>query len=146
MWYRGPQALRHHLKSFSCPLGDTLSEFQPCFWSCLFPGSHYLTTPSSPFSWLLWVVASTKSPLLWACPSSSVPSQWHATGDTFYIEFITKYLLDHQSDCMVSISTTSVFLPWEPHEQYEKAKRYGIERWTPQVGRCPIYYWRRVEK
>ena len=25
---------------------------------------------------------------------------------------------------------------WEPHEQYEKAKRYDTERWTPQVGRC----------
>ena len=38
--------------------------------------------------------------------------------------------------------TTSVFLPWEPHEQYEKAKRYKTERWTPQVGRCPRCYWR----
>ena len=27
--------------------------------------------------------------------------------------------------------TTSVFLPWEPHEEYEKAKRYDTERWTP---------------
>ena len=26
-----------------------------------------------------------------------------------------------------------MFLPWEPHEQYEKAKRYDTERWTPQV-------------
>ena len=26
--------------------------------------------------------------------------------------------------------TTSVFLPWEPHEQYQKAKRYDTERWT----------------
>ena len=25
---------------------------------------------------------------------------------------------------------TSAFLPWEPHEQYEKAKRYDTERWT----------------
>ena len=32
---------------------------------------------------------------------------------------------------------TSVFLPWEPHEQYEKGKRYDTERWTPQVSRCP---------
>ena len=38
---------------------------------------------------------------------------------------------------------TSLFLPWE---KYEKAKRYDAERWTPQVGRCPICYWRRVEK
>jgi len=28
-----------------------------------------------------------------------------------------------------------------PHEQYEKAKRL-----TPQVSRCPICYWRSVEK
>ena len=33
--------------------------------------------------------------------------------------------------------TTSVFLPWEPHEQCEKAIRYDSERWTPQVGRRP---------
>ena len=36
--------------------------------------------------------------------------------------------------------TTSVFLPWEPHEQYEKSKRWDTERWTPQIGRCPICY------
>ena len=40
---------------------------------------------------------------------------------------------------------TSVFLPWEPHEQYQKAKRKDTERWTPQVGRCPICYWRSME-
>ena len=28
--------------------------------------------------------------------------------------------------------TTSVFLPWEPHEQYGKAKTQDIERWTPR--------------
>ena len=34
--------------------------------------------------------------------------------------------------------TTLEFLPWEPYEQYEKAKRYNTERWTPQVlHRCP---------
>ena len=32
--------------------------------------------------------------------------------------------------------TTTVFLPWEPHEQYEKAKRCNTERWTSQVSRC----------
>ena len=31
------------------------------------------------------------------------------------------------------VFSTSVFLPWEPHEQYEKAKRYDTEGWTPQV-------------
>jgi len=42
--------------------------------------------------------------------------------------------------------TTSVILPWEPHEHYEKAKRYDTERWIPQVGRCQICCWRRVKK
>ena len=42
--------------------------------------------------------------------------------------------------------TASVFLLWEPHEQYEKAKRYDTERWTTQVCRCPKCYWRRMKK
>ena len=37
-------------------------------------------------------------------------------------------------------------IPWELHEQYENAKWYDTERWTPKVSRCPICYWRRVEK
>ena len=37
--------------------------------------------------------------------------------------------------------TTSVFLPREPHEHNEKAKRYDTGRWALQVGRCPIHYW-----
>ena len=44
------------------------------------------------------------------------------------------------------MAASSAFLPGEPHEQHEKARRYDTERWTPQVGRCPICYWRRVEK
>ena len=47
--------------------------------------------------------------------------------------------------CRRKWQTISAFLPWEPHEQYEKAKRYNTERWTPQVRSCPICYWRRVE-
>ena len=37
-------------------------------------------------------------------------------------------------------------LAWEPLEQYGNAIRYDRERWTPLVGRCPICYWRRMEK
>ena len=44
------------------------------------------------------------------------------------------------------MQTTSVFLPWEPHEQYEKLKRYDTGRWAPRVGRCPICYWGIVKK
>ena len=42
--------------------------------------------------------------------------------------------------------TTSVFLPWEPHEHDEKAKRNDTERWSPQNSRYPKYYWGREEK
>ena len=42
--------------------------------------------------------------------------------------------------------TTSVFLLWEPYEQHEKTKRYDTERWTLQADRCPVCYWRTVEK
>ena len=34
-----------------------------------------------------------------------------------------------------------LFLPWESHEQCEKAKRQDTERWTPQVGRCHYATW-----
>ena len=44
--------------------------------------------------------------------------------------------------CRREWQATSVFLLWECHEQYEKAKRWDPERWTPQVGRCLICYWR----
>ena len=29
--------------------------------------------------------------------------------------------------------TTSVFLPWEPHEEYEEAKINDTEKWPPQI-------------
>ena len=48
----------------------------------------------------------------------------------------------HWRECQI----TSVFLSWKPHEQYEKAKIYDTDRWTPQIGRCPICYQRTVEK
>ena len=41
--------------------------------------------------------------------------------------------------------TTSVFLPSEPHEQYEKAKRYDTERWTSQGGGAQMQLEKSVE-
>ena len=38
--------------------------------------------------------------------------------------------------------TASVFLPWEPHDEYEKAKRWDAETWTPHIGRCLICCWK----
>lgn len=39
---------------------------------------------------------------------------------------------------------TPVFLPPDPHGQYEKAERYNTGRWAAQV-RCPVWYWGRAE-
>ena len=35
---------------------------------------------------------------------------------------------------------TSVFLPWESQQEYEKAKRKNTERWISQASRCLICY------
>ena len=40
---------------------------------------------------------------------------------------------------------TPVLLPRQPHEQYEKQKRFSTRKWAPQVRRCPVYYWERAE-
>ena len=40
--------------------------------------------------------------------------------------------------------TTSAFLPWKPHEQYERVKRYVNGRWTLGVSRRSIRHWRQV--
>ena len=41
--------------------------------------------------------------------------------------------------CRREWQTTTAFLSWESHEQYEKQK-YDTERWTPKVSRCSICY------
>ena len=33
-----------------------------------------------------------------------------------------------------------------PMNNMKRQKKYDTERWTPQVNRCPICFWRRVEK
>ena len=44
--------------------------------------------------------------------------------------------------------TTPVFLPWEPHEQYAKVKRYDTGRWahTPTRSEGGLCYWGRAKK
>ena len=42
--------------------------------------------------------------------------------------------------------TISEFLPWEPHEQNEKAKRCDTGRRAPRLVGVPIRYWGRAEK
>ena len=42
--------------------------------------------------------------------------------------------------CKILVTST----PWKG-KKYEKAKRYDTKRWTPQVSKCSLCYWR-VEK
>ena len=51
---------------------------------------------------------------------------WHIIIDQslYFIQNVVQWRREWQ--------TTSVFLPREPYEQYEKAKRYDTEVWTPR--------------
>ena len=40
----------------------------------------------------------------------------------------------------------TIFALRTPWTLWKGTERQGTERWTPQVGRCPICYWRSVEK
>ena len=83
---------------------------------------------------ITWITALTNSMKIWAMP-------WRATQDGWVVVEIS----DNTWSTGKGNGTTSLSLPWEPHKEYEKAKRY-TERWTPQVRICPICYWKRVEK
>ena len=82
---------------------------------------------------IIWITVLSNSMKLWDMPCRATQDRQVMVGN---------------SDKMwpTGILATSVFLPWKPHEQYEKAKRYDTERWTRHVGRFPICYWRSVEK
>ena len=84
---------------------------------------------------ITWTTALSNSMKLWAMPCRATQDGW------VMVESSDKTWSTGEGN-----GKPSVFLPWEPHEQYEKAKRQDSERWTPQVGRCPICYWRSVEK
>ena len=44
------------------------------------------------------------------------------------------------------METTPVYLPREPHGEYEKAKRYDTGRWAPKSeGKFTVCYWGRAE-
>ena len=59
---------------------------------------------------ITWTTALSNSEKLWAMPCRATQDEW---------------VMVESSDKTWSTGkgTTSVFLPWEPHEQYEKAKR-----------------------
>ena len=89
------------------------------------------TNQSDHIDHSLVLLSETMSHAMWGHP------RWTSHGGNFW-QNVVHWRREWQ--------TTSVFFPWEPHEQYEKANRNVTERWTTQVGRCPICYWRKVEK
>ena len=43
------------------------------------------------------------------------------------------------------MANDSAFLPWDPIDGMKRHKNMTLKDGTPQVGRCPVFYWR-VEK
>ena len=90
------------------------------------------TTITENFTNLItWTTALSNSMKLWAMPCRTTQD------GQVMVESSTQNVVHWIREWQ----TTSVFLPREPHEQYEKTKRYNTERWTPQVGWYPIRYW-----
>ena len=83
---------------------------------------------------IIWMTALCNSMKLWAM---QVHPRQTCHGGEFW-QNVVRWRREWQ--------ITQVFLFQEPHEQYEKAKWYDTRRWAHQVSRCPICYWRRVEK
>ena len=83
---------------------------------------------------ITWVTALSNLMKIWAIPCGATQM---GHGRVFWQN------IDHWRR---EWQTTSAFLRWEPHEQYEKADRYDTGRRTWWVSRCPLCYWRKVEK
>ena len=82
-------------------------------------GNHNYRKLAKPIT---WVTALSNSMKLWDMPRRAGP------GEEFW-QNVVHWRREWQ--------TTSVFLPWGPHERYEKGKKCDSGRWAPKVGRCP---------
>ena len=78
-----------------------------------------------------WTTALCNSMKLWAMPCRGTQNGWKVLTKYGPLE---KAMANH-------FSILALRTPWT----IWKGKRYA-EKWTPQVSRCPICYWRRVEK
>ena len=85
---------------------------------------------------ITWTTTLPNSMKLWAMKCQATQERW-----------VMVKSLDKDGPLEKGMGkTTSAFLPWEPHEQYEKETRYDAERWTLQISGYPTFYWRRAEK
>ena len=96
-----------------------------------FPGSpKSLAWPTFP-PWCPGNVNSTRTKIFVCCIDnfiSGTPEQWvpHSLQSLSHVRhFVTPWTATHQASLPspTEWQATSVFLPWEPHEQYEKKKK-----------------------
>ena len=88
---------------------------------------------------ITWTSALSNSMKLWAM-------LWRATQDgRVMVESSNKMwstgegnVKPHQYSCLENLMNSM--------KRQCHTKKYDTERWSPQVSRCPIWYWRRVEK
>ena len=122
---------QHHLRIWNSSTGILSPPL--ALFIVILPKAHWLHIPGC-LALDEWITPSWLSQLWRSLLYSSSVYSCHL----FLISWYSNWRRDYQ--------TTSVFLPWERHEQYEKAKKQNTKRWIPQVSRCSICYWRSVEK
>ena len=81
---------------------------------------------------ITWTTALSNSMKLWAMPCRATQNK--------------QVMVESSDKTWDAGEWNGKSLQYSCQEQYEKAKRYDTEGWTPQVSRCPICHWRRVEK
>ena len=79
---------------------------------------------------ITWTTALSNSMKLWAMPCRGTQDKWAMVESSDKTWSTGEGNGNHFS-----------ILALKPYEEHEKAKRYDTERWTPQIGRCPICYW-----
>ena len=100
--------------------------------------THFPDTPAGPLSRLLaacWLTPSGQWRFKCSMKMSNGPARAPGMSSSYVEELKSTPLLVRAWQNIVpwrkEWQATSVFLPWEPHEQYERAKGYDTERWIP---------------
>ena len=72
---------------------------------------------------ITWITTLWNLMKLWGMPCSVTQDGWGHGGE--FWQNMVHWRREWQ--------TTSAFLSWEPHEQYENEKRHDMERWKPRL-------------